>query len=319
MKKILPIVVFFAGLTFAFAQSVLPPELNRALFVGVKGDDVRSLQTYLAQDKTIYPEGLVTGYFGKLTEAAVKKFQTKYSIDPVGIVGPKTRAKLTALRQTAQAPVPPPTPAPSAPPSPEATQGTAEPAPIPVPAPAPTPVSLIKTGSGTVKNNQLFNFGTGDLYYSGTYGVNSTGNISPSNTAILIGNLADSDISNCEDTKARSYGGVSNICFFTGPNIFLFKTLPAEGVRFYDKKASKGGYSCNNGVMLFQQGGFYGGIDFVEIDQNQTLQYNYWYDQSGGTNFPSLCPYSSQQSTNALASSLDSLREMLEKLKSLTK
>lgn len=45
----------------------------------------------------VYPEGLVTGYFGSLTEKAVKRFQTKYGIEQTGFVGPQTRSKLNSL------------------------------------------------------------------------------------------------------------------------------------------------------------------------------------------------------------------------------
>ncbi|MFA5870842.1 MAG: peptidoglycan-binding protein [Candidatus Paceibacterota bacterium] len=58
---------------------------------------VRNLQEFLKQFPDIYPEGLVTGYFGPLTENAVKRFQLKEFIDSVGIVGPITRAKLNEL------------------------------------------------------------------------------------------------------------------------------------------------------------------------------------------------------------------------------
>jgi len=51
----------------------------------------------LSQTPSIYPEGQVTGYFGKATEAAVKKFQEKYGIRITGEVGPQTRAKLNEL------------------------------------------------------------------------------------------------------------------------------------------------------------------------------------------------------------------------------
>jgi N-acetylmuramoyl-L-alanine amidase len=48
--------------------------------------------------KRLATEGLytgpVTGYFGPLTETAVKAYQTKNGLDPAGIVGPKTRAVL---------------------------------------------------------------------------------------------------------------------------------------------------------------------------------------------------------------------------------
>ena len=68
--------------------------LARTLQKGSTGDDVKDLQEFLAKDKDVYPEGLATGYFGSLTENAVKNFQNKNGIEPVGIVGPKTRAVL---------------------------------------------------------------------------------------------------------------------------------------------------------------------------------------------------------------------------------
>jgi peptidoglycan hydrolase-like protein with peptidoglycan-binding domain len=45
----------------------------------------------------VYPEGIITGWFGQLTKKAVEKFQNKYGLDPVGIVGPQTRAKLAEV------------------------------------------------------------------------------------------------------------------------------------------------------------------------------------------------------------------------------
>ncbi len=64
---------------------------------GSSGDKVTSLQTALATDISIYPEGLITGSFGPLTEQAVKRFQIKYGIDPVGQVGPITKAKINEI------------------------------------------------------------------------------------------------------------------------------------------------------------------------------------------------------------------------------
>lgn len=81
----------------------LPPQaspmaqIKRALALGSKGADVTALQTFLAKDTSVYPEGVISGYFGKLTEQAVKRFQKKYGIDQLGITGPKTRAKLNQL------------------------------------------------------------------------------------------------------------------------------------------------------------------------------------------------------------------------------
>lgn len=68
--------------------------LNRQLDIGSTGSDVTALQTFLAQDNTLYPQGLVTGYFGNLTSAAVSNFQARNGIANVGRVGPITLAAL---------------------------------------------------------------------------------------------------------------------------------------------------------------------------------------------------------------------------------
>ncbi len=66
----------------------------RNLREGMTGDDVKALQAILAADPEIYPEGLITGYYGRLTSEAVRKFQRKNGIETVGVVGPKTLQKL---------------------------------------------------------------------------------------------------------------------------------------------------------------------------------------------------------------------------------
>jgi len=68
--------------------------------LGTQSKDVRRLQELLATKLEIYPEGLVTGYFGVLTKKAIQRFQLKYNVVSsrfdagFGLVGPKTRAKL---------------------------------------------------------------------------------------------------------------------------------------------------------------------------------------------------------------------------------
>jgi hypothetical protein len=70
------------------------PVLTRDLYQGLAGDDVTTLQAHLA-DNGYYPEALVTGYFGPLTESAVIRYQTLNSIYPTaGYVGPITRGVL---------------------------------------------------------------------------------------------------------------------------------------------------------------------------------------------------------------------------------
>lgn len=70
---------------------------TKTLVLGMKDPEVTNLQKVLSQTPSIYPEGQVTGYFGKATEAAVKRFQAKYGIRVTGEVGPQTRDKLNEL------------------------------------------------------------------------------------------------------------------------------------------------------------------------------------------------------------------------------
>ncbi len=66
---------------------------------GSTGDQVLILQALLAADSVIYPEGLISGFFGPLTAKAVKRFQKKHGFEQVGLVGPKTLKKLQELLQ----------------------------------------------------------------------------------------------------------------------------------------------------------------------------------------------------------------------------
>lgn len=78
--------------------------LHRQLKRGSSGDDVKALQKILAEDKDVYAEGMVTGYFGEHTEVAIKRLQAKLGIvasgdaatTGYGMVGAKTRAALIA-------------------------------------------------------------------------------------------------------------------------------------------------------------------------------------------------------------------------------
>lgn len=73
---------------------------------GNKGKEVEELQKCLSKDSEIYPEGIVSGYFGEQTKTAVIKFQEKYKEEILapsgitkgtGIVGKSTRDKLNKL------------------------------------------------------------------------------------------------------------------------------------------------------------------------------------------------------------------------------
>lgn len=79
--------------------------IARSLARGATGKDVLLLQQFLKLYGTFSTTTPVTEYFGMMTKQAVKEFQKKESLDPIGIVGPKTRARIVALsgRELAQA------------------------------------------------------------------------------------------------------------------------------------------------------------------------------------------------------------------------
>lgn len=69
----------------------------RDLTTGDSGQDVLWLQTALKTDKNIYPEGIVTGVFGNLTQKALLKFQEQYNLPMTAIFDNKTRLTLNEL------------------------------------------------------------------------------------------------------------------------------------------------------------------------------------------------------------------------------
>src|SRR3989344_3632668 len=98
--------------------SCVAPTYN--LYLGLKDDEtegqVTGLQKFLARYPDIYPDAQITGYFGPLTEQAVKRFQAKHGIvssgspetTGYGVVGPATRAKIRELCGTTPPPIPGP-------------------------------------------------------------------------------------------------------------------------------------------------------------------------------------------------------------------
>ena len=97
-----------AGTTSETSASIASSASNEsfnlpAMGRGSVGESVRILQTLLAKDPGVYPEGLITGYFGSLTEKAVQRFQIAHDVVQsssdagYGYVGPATRAKLDQL------------------------------------------------------------------------------------------------------------------------------------------------------------------------------------------------------------------------------
>ncbi len=92
-------------------QTPLRYNLYRGVSDASTGGEVSRLQAYLSEDIKIYPEQIVSGYFGGLTEKAVQRWQAKNRVvssgSPAttgyGIVGPKTRAAVNAAMAKATA------------------------------------------------------------------------------------------------------------------------------------------------------------------------------------------------------------------------
>lgn len=92
--------------TFTFAASC------PSLVLGSRGTDVLAVQKFLVNEYSNFGAGNVTGYFGSLTQAAVKQWQAEHDIEQAGTVGPQTRA---AMHLTCTATNPAPVTTPTAP------------------------------------------------------------------------------------------------------------------------------------------------------------------------------------------------------------
>lgn len=77
------------------------PQITRTLLIGIGGGDVTALQKFLIA-KNLLSSGAATGYFGRLTQAAIQRWQCQRGIicsgspsgTGYGAVGPRTRAAL---------------------------------------------------------------------------------------------------------------------------------------------------------------------------------------------------------------------------------
>ena len=140
-KQLVDLQVSTTGTVESAPSRIVGVGFSETLQKGSRGDAVTRLQEFLKTRTDSYPDGLITGYFGALTESAIKRFQVKYGIDPVGIVGPKTRAKLNEILLQGPPPPPatplPPSIEPSTPPPPASSTPPALPPPPPPPPPTP--------------------------------------------------------------------------------------------------------------------------------------------------------------------------------------
>ncbi|KKS95709.1 hypothetical protein A3B05_01680 [Candidatus Giovannonibacteria bacterium RIFCSPLOWO2_01_FULL_43_160] len=188
------------------------------------------------------------------------------------------------------------------------------------------PPPSIKTGTGTVGDSKTFSFGTGTIEYSvGGSGVSgyiysgipgSAGRTSP---ILYFANPTPSDTTSCGPyPSSHGYQGITSICQFTSAANYIFSNAE-DSIRIYDKSSP-----CYQGILLFKQNNLYGGIDPEDVDSSGALHYRYWYDESGGSNFSSVCATSyntapSRERLNQLASVLDAIKSALGELLKILK
>lgn len=90
-----------------FANSNISSDefIAKKLSIGIRDENIKILQSMLSKDGEIYPEGLITGFYGPVTVRAVQRFQRKYNIivndstlaSGFGLAGPRTRRKLIEI------------------------------------------------------------------------------------------------------------------------------------------------------------------------------------------------------------------------------
>ena len=172
MKNIASIVI---GLSlFAAPLAASADTFTRPLAVGSRGDDVAVLQKVLIDAEFL--KVAATGYFGVLTKAAVIAYQKANGLEPVGSVGPKTRALLNVraaaeVNTQVQTPIATPpvssgntTPTPQTSPSqsttsPQTSTSTSAAAPAPTPSPNDPPkITLVSPTSAVSRTAYETNF-----------------------------------------------------------------------------------------------------------------------------------------------------------------
>ncbi len=94
--KRIVLVTLLLNISIASAEQLPFYKTKQVIKSGMSGAAVYSLQNYLA-DMGIFPRAFVTGYFGPITQMAVKVFQLKNGIEPAGVVGVKTKEKISLL------------------------------------------------------------------------------------------------------------------------------------------------------------------------------------------------------------------------------
>lgn len=73
--------------------------LTGDLSYGATSESITRVQKLLATDAEIYADGTVSGFYGPKTQEAIRRFQARFGLDTVGVIGPSTKAVLEAFMQ----------------------------------------------------------------------------------------------------------------------------------------------------------------------------------------------------------------------------
>lgn len=68
-----------------------------SLEAGDTSDAIAKVQRLLASDPAIYEYGVDSGFYGPKTTEAIRNLQSRFGLDPVGVIGPATEALLKAI------------------------------------------------------------------------------------------------------------------------------------------------------------------------------------------------------------------------------
>lgn len=159
-----------------------------------------------------------------------------------------------------------------------------------------TQIGSISFGRARIEDSTSIDFGTGGLEYS----VNRPGYSGwiygrpplPRFRPVMA--FADTKFpSDCSGSIGpvgyAGYVGVSNICAFRGIGDHVFIADDDPRGRYWTLHFGDRQSDCYAGLLLFRQAGKYGAIDPVDVDDSSGLIFDWWYDDSGGSDFSALC------------------------------
>lgn len=99
MKKLLSTLLL---LGFVLILTGLSYPANARVTIGTRSEEIKMIQEILKTDPNIYPEGFVTGYFGRLTERAIKRLQKRCGLPETGLIDEATKKCLYPIEYEIQ-------------------------------------------------------------------------------------------------------------------------------------------------------------------------------------------------------------------------